>query len=359
MDDRIFEWQLSRREALRLGLTGGVALGIAACGGAAPASATIKPSIPAAAAPTSALVKAAQAEGALTFYTATALTSSAQVAGAFTGAYGIPVSVQRLVSAPLEVRFTAEMQAGKPVADLIQLSDTAWLNSTGIPKGWLATPDTSEIPAANGWPAKYILGNTAYLQNTSIEGIGYNTDLVKGRDVPTKWTDLLNPKWKGSINMTDPRSNNVVLSWCLLMDQTYGDSFLTKLGQQNLQLDAGGGGPAALAAGSVAIQIISSQTQIGTLQAAGAPVKCTAFDAPTVGAEEWTALVKGAPHPNAAKLFFNFALSVPGQIAACKSLCSSVLVAPGTINLPKQYQSPPIDQAISNRARLLGLMGLK
>src|SRR5262249_448590 len=145
------------------------------------------------------------------------------------------------------------------------------------PKGWLQAPDTSEVPAANGWPAKYIISNTAYLQNTSIEGIGYNTDLVKGKDVPTKWTDLLNSKWKGSINMTDPRSNNVVLSWCLLMNQTYGDSFLQKLGQQNLQLDAGGGGPAALAAGSVAIQIISSQTQIGTLQAAGAPVKCTAF----------------------------------------------------------------------------------
>ncbi len=353
----VFDRRLTRRDALRLGLSTGLALGVAACGG----SAAVAPAatIPPAAAPSSALVKAAQAEGALTFYTATALTSSAQVTGAFTGLYGIPVNVQRLVSSPLEVRFTAEVQAGKPVADLIQLSDTAWLRATAIPKGWLVTPDTSEVPAASNWPSKYVINNVAYLQNTSIEGIGYNTDLVKGNDVPKHWLDLLNPKWKGSINMTDPRSNNVVLSWCYLMQQTYGDSFLQKLGAQKLQLDAGGGGPSALAAGSVAIQIISSQTQIGTLAAAGAPVKVTAFDEPTIGAEEWTGIVKGSPHPNAAKLFFNFALSVPGQIAACKELCSSVLIAPGTIRLPKQYESPPIDTAIANRSKLLGLMGLQ
>ena len=37
-------------------------------------------------------------------------------------------------------------------------------------------------------------------------GIAYNTDLVKGDDIPDGWSDLLDPKWKGKIGVATPTS---------------------------------------------------------------------------------------------------------------------------------------------------------
>jgi iron(III) transport system substrate-binding protein len=79
----------------------------------------------------------------------------------------------------------------------------------------------------------------------------------------------------------------------------------------------------------------------------------------TGGGELWTAMVANAPHPNAAKLFLNFALSEAGQLAACKNLCSSVVNTPGTYPFPPQYASPPIGEANTKRAELLSLVGLQ
>ncbi|HEX2244332.1 MAG TPA: ABC transporter substrate-binding protein, partial [Gammaproteobacteria bacterium] len=37
---------------------------------------------------------------------------------------------------------------------------------------------------------------------TAVVGIQYNTDLVKGADIPRRLEDVLNPKWKGKIAST-------------------------------------------------------------------------------------------------------------------------------------------------------------
>jgi ABC-type Fe3+ transport system substrate-binding protein len=79
---------------------------------------------------------------------------------------------------------------------------------------------------------------------------------------------------------------------------------------------------------------------------------------PTTGAEEWFALPKNAPHPNAALLFFNYAMSVAGQFATCNALCQSVRHTKGTLPFPKDYESPPINPAVQNKKKILGLLNL-
>jgi len=359
MDDDILDRGLSRRDAIKVGLTSSLALAVAACGGSSTAASTVN-TTPQLTQPSPALVKAAQAEGTLTMYSSAALQVSAALSGAFTGLYGIPVNSTRIVSSPLEVRFTAEAASGKPIADVIQNSDVSWINSVGIPKGWFDQPNPTEIPSLSLWTnaSKYVISNTFYLSAISVQTIAYNTNLVKGKDVPTAWAALLDPKWKGAIDFTDPRSNTTLLAWVYLMQQTYGNAFVTKFGQQNLRYDAGGGsGPTLLAAGDVAFWITGSLTTLSPIIAAGAPIALASFNEPTIGSEQYTALVHNAPHPNAAKLFMNFALSMAGGTAMCKNVCGSVLHAPGSILLPTGYTSPQITQAVANQTSLLGLLG--
>lgn len=356
--------RLTRRDALRLGGLGAVGLGLAACstggtgnsplGGNAPSVATTD--VPA---PSPDLIKAAQKEGTLTFYTAFAAAASAPLAGQFTAKYNIPVDVQRLTTAIIETRFAAEAQAKKVVADVVQITDPPWYTNTAGPNGWLLTPSADEIPVLRTWPTKWTHQGQAFLQCLDYSTIGYNTNLVTGSDVPTSWKDLLNPKWKGAIIFNDPRSNNTNLAWCLVMQQTFGDSFLQQLGQQKMQLVLSGiSAASSVAAGDAAITIPSSQLQIATVLAAGAPIKVMPMKEPTIGGEGWTAIAANSPHPNAAKLFLNFALSQAGQSVTCKDICASVTNAPGAIPLPAQYESPPIADAVAMRAELLGLLGL-
>src|SRR5205814_1210380 len=111
MSDSPLDWRLSRREALKLGLSTSVALGFAACGGSSAPTAGASPKT-ISAQPSAALIKAAQTEGTLTFYSAAVPNALALLIGGFTGAYGISVNLVRLVSATQEIRFTAEVQSG-------------------------------------------------------------------------------------------------------------------------------------------------------------------------------------------------------------------------------------------------------
>lgn len=365
MDNNVFGRPIDRRVALKWGLGGVAMLGLAACGsngksspGGPSSAATGSVSVPTNAAFDD-LVKAAQKEGSVTMYSAASPGATGLLTGGFTGKYGIPVKVTRLVSEPLETRVTAEIQAGKPVADIIQLSDSAWLTNTATKQGWLATPKPSDVPAVSTWPAKYVINKQAYLQAMGLFDIVHNTELVTGSDVPQQWKDVLNPKLKGKIMLPDPRSNNADLAFFYFLGKLYGDSFLQQLGDLKPQLTMSTvTGVNSVASGDAWLMLPTNHWSNTDLIAAGAPIQDT-YPTPTTAAEEWMAMVAHSPHPNAAKLFFNWALSSEGQQTECgKMLCTSVLNVPGSIPFPSDYSSPPVNEATADRAHILGLLGL-
>lgn len=52
--------------------------------------------------------------------------------------------------------------------------------------------------------------------------LAYNTDLVSDEEAPKVWADLLDPKWKGKISMTDPSKSTSVYSCMITMMKTMG-----------------------------------------------------------------------------------------------------------------------------------------
>ena len=146
--------------------------------------------------------------------------------------------------------------------------------------------------------------------------IYYNTNLVKPQDVRS-YNDLLDAKWKGKIGLRDPRVPGGGLAmWAFLLD-TKGEEYVRKLAQQDLFVSRNARQIAdGLAKGSLAMTIGVGFRDFDAFLDANLPVK----HLPTLkegtyvsGGNGILGIVKGALHPNAAKVFFNWLLSREGQ----------------------------------------------
>ncbi len=146
--------------------------------------------------------------------------------------------------------------------------------------------------------------------------IYYNTNLVKPQEMRT-YNDLLDAKWKGKIGLRDPRVPGGGLAmWAFLLD-TKGEEYIRKLAQQDLFVSRNARQIAdALAKGSLAMTIGVGFRDFDAFLDANLPVKhLPTFKEGTYvsGGNGILGIVKGAPHPNAAKVFFNWLLSREGQ----------------------------------------------
>ncbi len=149
-----------------------------------------------------------------------------------------------------------------------------------------------------------------------------NTDLVREGEIKSA-NDLLNPKWQGKMILADVRSGYTSQN-STAMRLNLGDDFLKKLlvdqnptfsRDNRLITEAMVKGQYALATG-VPVQILEEfQTQgLGkNLKAFTMPEAATM----SMGHQVWA--TKGAPHPNAMKLFLNWLLTKEGQTAYVNS----------------------------------------
>jgi iron(III) transport system substrate-binding protein len=166
---------------------------------------------------------------------------------------------------------------------------------------------------------KYVYSFTGYMTET----IWYNTTLVKPEEIAS-WDNLLDTKWKGKIVILDPRTpGSGESNWAFLL-KIKGTEFLAKLAAQDMtvgrnlrQLGE------AVARGKSALSIgVSYYTYLPFIRA-GLPVKSisTLKEGYYAGTGSGNlAMLRNAPHPNAAKVFVNWLLSKEGQTAVTKAL---------------------------------------
>lgn len=147
------------------------------------------------------VLAAAQAEGEVVIDTATTrfpAQTGPNLANALKEEFGVDLDVVITNSAPAPVmtgQIIAETKAGvPPTVDLVSvpLSFTKALNDSGAIEDidWAAMGVKADLIS----PA----GNSVWV-NTIPRTVVYNVNLVTGDDIPTKLTDLLDPKWKGQI----------------------------------------------------------------------------------------------------------------------------------------------------------------
>ena len=259
------------------------------------------------------LVEAAKAEGELVVYGSCEEDYLAAACENFEKLYGIKVTYQRLSTG--EVQAKIEEENGNPSADV-------WFGGT---------TDPYNVVAAEGLLEAYEAENASHLLSQQyrdpdgywygiykgILGFMVNRDELarKGLEEPKDWQDLLKDEYKGLIWLSNYNTAGTAKLVINTMIQKYGHDagiqYLADLDKNIEVYTKSGSGPSKnVGTGECVIGIGFLHDGITQIVDNGytnvdlvIPSSGTSFE---IGA---TAIFKGAKHPNAAKLWIEYALS--------------------------------------------------
>ncbi len=209
-------------------------------------------------------------------------------------------------------RFVAERQAGRIGADLIHGADPGGFEYFAQ-KGWLdtrlAAPQlTSDyrdgfFDQKAGWVA---------LRATGI-ALMYNTRLVAKDALPKTWKELIEPRWKGRIAISDPTRAGSSFSHLYAMWKMYGADYLDKLARNDVFVAGDGTATRdAIANGERDVAPVSEYDAF-TFEKEGKPVGVDWVEDGTVMLPAPLGLVKGSPNSENALALAQYLLSREGQ----------------------------------------------
>ena len=262
------------------------------------------------------LIQAAEAEGKVVFY-GLAQDVPPALAKGFQSKYPkITVDYLGGHGATLAKKFKDELAAGVATADVVHLSaDMPPLKRDGLLLQYVP-PAAAAYTADLKDPDGYYMSVRLVLTGV----VAYNTKLVPKDQAPKTWDDLLDPKWKGKIGIPDGTLGGGNLVWIMARFLQFGENearlqeWLQKFAANQPRIVSGGSGniEPLLVVGEFALAI-ANPTNIEQQKKAGAPVDWVP-SIPAVKEVYWIGISKSAAHPNAAKLFMNYALE-EGQLA--------------------------------------------
>jgi len=275
-------------------------------------------------------VQAAPREGELTIYGQARHPVSAAIR-AFEQVYPkIRLNFLGGTGAQLGVRVMAEKRAGKHLVDIAiggagtQVEVYARAGLLEPMSSAFILPDVAD--PSLWWEKKH---HYADPENRSVfmivgnasSSIGaYNTRLVKPGEIQS-WWDLLQPKWKGKIVMTDARSAGNIGTWrYLYYSPDLGPKFIRRLlaemdvmfsVDERQMMDW-------LGTGKASVHLLAKGANIDKAREQGLPVEELSSQKEggsiSTGSNHLS-FFKNAPHPNAARLYINWVLSREGQLA--------------------------------------------
>jgi iron(III) transport system substrate-binding protein len=260
------------------------------------------------------LVDGAKKEGKVMFYTALIVNQVVRpLKAAFEKKYPfIEVEFFRGNSSRISQKVLSEFQADRYDVDVLSGSTaTAIVQQAGYMQRF-SSPQLERYPAelkdANGF---WGVTNVYFLTPA------YNTQMVKPDEVPNKYEDLLNPRWKGRMIWSTSGSSGAPLfigNVLRTMGEEAGKAFLQKLRKQKIAKTTASNRQVVdqVVAGeyALALHIFNHHAYISKKK--GAPVDwCTL--GPATATVSTIGLLNKSPHPHAAMLFIDFLLSEEGQ----------------------------------------------
>ncbi len=277
------------------------------------------------------LAQKAKAEGQVSFYAN--MTAIQPIMDAFNAQTGIKGKYTRISTSKFLPTVLTEFQAGKLMADVLQapLPVMQMLKAKGV-----LAPYKSEV-AAN-YPAWTQKDDQIQVFGIEYVALIYNKEKVKKADVPKRYEDLTDPKWKNKIVMANPATHATTISWLIGLKENVFKSegqwmkFLQGLAANRpMFVKSFGPTPAPIESGEKLIGISMPKYIITK---APAPLDWARIDQPLLGTPRGIALSASAKNPNAAKLFINFWLSKKAM-GMLSSKVGEYVLAPGVF--------PPID----------------
>jgi iron(III) transport system substrate-binding protein len=245
---------------------------------------------------------AAKKEGAVTWYTSTPVETAQKIANLFQAETGIKVELFRSGGSAVLRRFMQEIDARRVVADVLTVSDPAGVSAmikrdllvAFRPKNFEKVRD--EVKDPKGYHVAQRLNLAAIIMRTD-----------KGVEPPKNWTDLTAPKYKGRLVMPDPSYTAIQLMVVGTLSKRYGWEFYQKLRANEIMIVQGHQQVSETLTRGERLVAAEGADQYSWLDRKAGHKVQTIF--PTDGAfviPAPTAVIKGSPHPNAAKAFAEF-----------------------------------------------------
>jgi iron(III) transport system substrate-binding protein len=255
------------------------------------------------------IVEKAKKEGKLTFYSGLTIPDSTFVGNVFMKKYPfIKFDFIRLRAGERVQRAIMERHGNIKIADVMFSlgAELSIFRKEGLIQKYVS-PEAKDWPEGFQDPEGYwTTFYTAYF--TWI----YNTRMVSEKEAPKRYEDLLDPKWKGKIGMS-----NREFEWYKgildLMGREKGLQFMKRLADQDIRLNNGRTLTAQLMVSGefpIALGVFHRALQ---MKKKGAPLHWASFPTPTLAGMRALVLHIDSPHPNAGKLFIDFMLSKEGQ----------------------------------------------
>ena len=209
-----------------------------------------------------------------------------------------------------------------------------WFGGTGDPHLQAAEQNLSQeyrspsLPQLHEWAQKQAQQSgykTVGIYSGPL-GFGYNVELLKKKNlpVPTLWSDLLKPEYKGEIQSANPASSGTAYTMIATLVQLMGEDqafeYLKKLHGNIAAYTRSGTGPIkAVARGEATVSISFVHDGPGE-KAQGFPLE-TVTPSDGTGAEIGSmSIIKGARNLDAAKKFYEWALTPSAQALGAATL---------------------------------------
>ena len=245
---------------------------------------------------------------------------------AFKARFGFEMEIFSATGPQIANRVVTEGKAGMRYFDAFIFG-----SCTGVPliksglfdpaENYFIVPEVKE--AKNWWGGHVFMDNVtnsrlfySFISTKSTEGFWHNTSLAKAEELRSL-DDLLDPKWKGKIGLSDPRVAGSGLSVWSYLWENKGEEYLKKLVAQDLFVTQNLRQLAeALAKGKLAVTLGIGMAQTEPFLKAGLPIKDLPEPregTPSSNGYGTLAILKNPPHPNAAKVFVNWLLGKEGQ----------------------------------------------
>jgi iron(III) transport system substrate-binding protein len=260
-----------------------------------------------------ALVEQAKKEGTVVLYTTNSDTV-AKIAPAFKAKYGITVEGQSQNSEPLRQKLEQENQAKRVGADIVETLalDLRIYANKGILTDYKNDEVTSQlVPFATQFPGFVISSYYPYM-------VAWNTNLVKGSDVPKSYQDLADPKWAGKLAMVEGDGTWYATLYYYMKDQGMSDEEFTTMMKaiaKNSQVASGHGSTTnLLGSGDFSVDMQVFQFDLLSGQKDGQPIAAEPYVKPVINLPIGAGLSATAPHPAAALLWMDFYLTEGAKI---------------------------------------------
>lgn len=295
---------------------------------AAPAAATPKPAEKSAAqsAPSavlSQLIEGAKKEsllraswGATTFGGAAGLD---ELVAGMNKQYGLNIKAQFTPGIDMQAmvqKLAQEMAAGQPASTDVYLGNSqGMLDSLKVkvfrPMDW-ASILPRQLPSEPGLDP-VAPGGIGVVFQTRVVGVTYNSDLVKGDDVPRGLEDILNPKWKGKIAATPYASGLREFGRDDMLGMDYTRAYAQKLSRQIAGLIRCGENDRIVSGEFWMLAFDCGGNEAVIYQKRGAPLAQTVMKEGTVLHHMYGAVPVHSRAPNAAALLIAYMHSPEGQ----------------------------------------------